>query len=55
VAYLLLLLILAIAIYVGWRVTRARETRPKTRVIGPDDDPEFLWRIGRRDDDTPKR
>lgn len=50
---LIILLILAGLIYVGWRITHAaRDARPKTRVIGPDDDPEFLWRLGRGDDTT---
>lgn len=50
---LIILLILASAIYIGWRMTHAaRDARPKTRVIGPDDDPEFLWRLGRGDDTT---
>lgn len=53
---LIILLILAGAIYIVWRATHAaRDTRPKTRVIGPDDDPEFLWRLGRGNDDTTKR
>jgi hypothetical protein len=48
---LIILLIVAGLIYVGWRVTfAARNARPKTRVIGPDDDPDFLWRLGRGDD-----
>jgi hypothetical protein len=52
---LIVLLILGVSVYVGWRITHAARTaRPKTRVIGPDDDPEFLWRLG-RGDDTPKR
>ncbi len=51
--FLLILTILAVLMYVGWRVVRAtRDGRPKTRVIGPDDDPEFLWRLGRGDDTT---
>jgi hypothetical protein len=54
VVYLLLLVILAVLVYAGWRLMRIRDGRPKTRVIGPDDDPEFLWRLG-RGDDTPKR
>jgi hypothetical protein len=54
VLYLLLLVFIATLIYIGWRVARAYNSRPKTRVIGPDDDPEFLWRLG-RDDDTPPR
>ncbi|KCK29579.1 hypothetical protein W048_00568 [Mycobacterium tuberculosis TB_RSA138] len=44
--YLLLVLILATLIYLGWRAARAQMNRPKTRVIGPDDDPEFLRRLG---------
>ncbi|HKP42747.1 hypothetical protein [Mycobacterium sp.] len=47
-AYLLLILVLAILIYVGWRLTRAA-SRPKSRVIGPDDDPDFLRRLGHGD------
>ena len=48
---LLIFLILAGLIYAGWRLG-ARHARPKTRVIGPDDDPDFLWRLGRGDDTT---
>lgn len=44
--YLLLVLILGTLIYVGWRAARLQNNRPKTRVIGPDDDPEFLRRLG---------
>lgn len=47
--YLLLVLILATLIYLGWRAARAQMNRPKTRVIGPDDDPEFLRRLGQGD------
>jgi hypothetical protein len=54
VLYLLLLILIATLVYVGLRVYRAYSSRPKTRVIGPDDDPDFLWRIG-RGDDTPKQ
>ncbi|MDT5095002.1 MAG: hypothetical protein QOH60_4365 [Mycobacterium sp.] len=47
------LLILAALVYVVWRLRNvARNARPKSRVIGPDDDPEFLWRLGRGDDQT---
>jgi hypothetical protein len=46
VAYLLLTLVLAGLVYLGWRLVRASASRPKTRVIGPDDDPEFLRRLG---------
>ncbi|CAA0110194.1 MULTISPECIES: hypothetical protein [Mycolicibacterium] len=49
-AYLLLLIVLAALVYVGWRVTRMAANRPRTRVIGPDDDPDFLRRINPRDD-----
>jgi len=50
VAYLLLILVLAALVYVGWRVARMAANRPQTRVIGPDDDPDFLRRINPRDD-----
>ena len=36
-------------VYVGWRVARSQVIRPKTRVIGPDDDPDFLRRLGHGD------
>ncbi|WP_343601844.1 hypothetical protein [Mycobacterium sp.] len=44
--YLLLVLVLGTLIYIGWRAAHAQVSRPKTRVIGPDDDPEFLRRLG---------
>lgn len=43
------MLYLATLIYLGWRAARAQMNRPKTRVIGPDDDPEFLRRLGHGD------
>ena len=49
--YLLLVFILGSLVYLGVRVARAQIHRPKSRVIGPDDDPEFLWRLGRGDND----
>jgi hypothetical protein len=49
VAYLLLILVLAGLIYAGWRLTRLTAARPTTRVIGPDDDPDFLRRLGHGD------
>jgi hypothetical protein len=53
VSLLFILLILGGLAYAGWRIVRAaRAARPKTRVIGPDDDPDFLWRLGRGDDPT---
>jgi len=45
VLYLLLVLALGTLVYVVLR-TRAR---PKTRVIGPDDDPDFLWQLSHGD------
>lgn len=47
--YLLLVLIIAAAVYVGWRAVRGQANRTKTRVVGPDDDPEFLWRLSHGD------
>ena len=44
--YLLIVLVLGTLIYFGWRVARSQANRPKARVIGPDDDPEFLRRLG---------
>lgn len=52
-AYLLLFLVLAVLIYVGFRLTRAAASRQKTRVIGPDDDPDFLRRLGHGDNPRP--
>ncbi|MGE0220346.1 hypothetical protein [Mycolicibacterium sp.] len=49
-AYLLLMIVVAALVYVGWRVTQASANRPRTRVIGPDDDPDFLRRINPHDD-----
>jgi hypothetical protein len=49
VLYLLLILILGTLLYVGLRVARSQIMRTKTRVIGPDDDPDFLRRLGHGD------
>ncbi|WP_165606825.1 hypothetical protein [Mycolicibacterium iranicum] len=49
-AYLLLILVLAAVVYIVWRMVRMNAQRPRTRTIGPDDDPEFLRRINPRDD-----
>jgi hypothetical protein len=46
VAYLLLVVVLGGLVYIGWRLTRATAGRPGTRTIGPDDDPDFLRRLG---------
>jgi hypothetical protein len=51
VLYLLLVLVLGTLIYAGWRVARAQANRASTRVIGPDDDPDFLWRLGNGKDE----
>ncbi|MGO9924870.1 MAG: hypothetical protein ACLPLP_01675 [Mycobacterium sp.] len=51
--YLLLVLVLGTLIYVGWRAARSQANRAKTRVIGPDDDPDFLRRLG-HDDNNPR-
>lgn len=47
--YLLLVLVVGTLLYIGWRSSRSQVARPKTRVIGPDDDPEFLWRLNHGD------
>jgi hypothetical protein len=43
--FVLLVVILAGLSYGAWRLLRAAATRPPTRTIGPDDDPEFLNRL----------
>jgi hypothetical protein len=48
--YLLVVLVLGTLVYLGWRAARSQAHRPKSRVIGPDDDPDFLRRLGREDD-----
>jgi hypothetical protein len=48
--YLLIVLVLGTLVYIGWRAARSQTHRAKSRVIGPDDDPDFLRRLGRRDD-----
>lgn len=47
--YLLLILVAAALAYVGWRAIRAQAAKPQTRVIGPDDDPDFLRRLNHGD------
>jgi hypothetical protein len=49
VLYLLLVLALGTLLYVGLRAARSQILRTKTRVIGPDDDPDFLRRLGHGD------
>lgn len=53
-AYLLLILVVAGVVYLGWRLMRASGSRPVRRVIGPDDDPDFLRRLG-QDDNNPRQ
>lgn len=48
--YLLLIVVVVALAYIGMRAIRASAQRPTTRVIGPDDDPDFLWSLGRGDD-----
>lgn len=50
VQFLLLVLILAGLAYVAWRMIRASANSPRTRVVGPDDDPDFLRRINNHPD-----
>lgn len=53
-AYLLLILVVAGLIYLGWRLMRVSASRPTPRVIGPDDDPDFMRRLG-QDDNNPRQ
>ena len=47
--YLLIVLVLGTLVYLGWRAARSQTHRAKSRVIGPDDDPDFLRRLGHKD------
>jgi hypothetical protein len=47
--YLLVIIIVAAGVYVGIRAIRAQSGRTNTRVIGPDDDPDFLRRLNHGD------
>lgn len=47
--FLLFTMVLAVLVYIGWRTTRGTGKRPTTRVIGPDDDPDFMRRLGHGD------
>lgn len=49
--FLLLVIVLAGLAYVGWRLMKANGNRPTTKVVGPDDDPDFLRRLGHGDPD----
>lgn len=50
--YLLVLAMLAGLAYVVWRLYRGSVGGPRTRVVGPDDDPDFLRRLNHPDPDT---
>lgn len=52
-AFLFLAIVVGSLVYIGWRLTRAYASRPSTRTIGPDDDPDFLWRMG-NDENKPR-
>jgi hypothetical protein len=52
VQFLILALILAGLVYVGWRLMRGASSAPRTRVVGPDDDPDFLRRLNHPDPDA---
>jgi len=49
VQYLFLIIVLAGLAYTTFRLVRAVSNRPKSRTIGPDDDPDFLRRLGHGD------
>jgi hypothetical protein len=51
VQFLLLVIVMAGLAYVAWRLTRAAANRPVKKVVGPDDDPDFLRRLGHGDPD----
>jgi hypothetical protein len=51
VPYVLLVLILAGLAFAAWKLSRSVAAgRPKTRMIGPDDDPDFMRRLGQDHD-----
>ena len=43
--YLLVIIVVAALVYVGIRAIRTQSSKNNTRVIGPDDDPDFLRKI----------
>ncbi|GAA2532597.1 hypothetical protein [Mycolicibacterium diernhoferi] len=47
--YLLLVLMVAGLAFATYRLLRASAERPRPRVIGPDDDPDFLRRLDPKD------
>jgi hypothetical protein len=46
VHYLLIILTVAAVLYFAVRAVRTHAAKPAPRVIGPDDDPDFLWKLG---------
>ncbi|MCE9517278.1 MAG: hypothetical protein K8R24_15345 [Mycobacterium sp.] len=47
--YLLVIIVVAALVYVGIRAIRTQSSKNNTRVIGPDDDPDFLRRLNHGD------
>ncbi|AYJ51024.1 hypothetical protein [Rhodococcus sp. P1Y] len=45
--YLLALIGVVAVIVLFWKAFGPTAQAPATRVVGPDDDPEFLWRMNR--------
>jgi hypothetical protein len=50
VVYLLVVSMLTGLAYAAWRLYRASASAPRPRVVGPDDDPEFLRRLNNHPD-----
>ncbi len=48
--YLLVVSMLTGLAYAAWRLYRASASAPRPRVVGPDDDPEFLRRLNNHPD-----
>jgi hypothetical protein len=47
VIYLLALIGLVVVIVLFWKAFGPTKQAPQGRTVGPDDDPEFLWRMNR--------
>ncbi len=50
--YLLVVSMLTGLAYAAWRLYRASASAPRPRVVGPDDDPEFLRRLAEEQRET---
>ena len=48
--YLFVVAMLTGLAYAAWRLYRASADGPRTRVVGPDDDPDFLRRLNNHPD-----